>query len=296
MPARGRTGGSSACVINAQPTPGSVQTLHYLGCDHRTGRPRSTAKPSELRSPWIASVVAATAATATGAAGTEGIATAVAAAIAAVLPAAGAGTTLTATTGAISTAVAATAAITTAVTTTSVTAATAIAAAITTAAVAAPTGATIAAAAVATTTAATGAAGFGFVDAQRTAHQLGALEGVDGAGLTVFISQLHEGEAALAAGVALEGQEAVGHLAERCEQLGHVLLFRAEGEVSYKNAHRPRGPIRQNFSARRLSRLWQFGGLHATADNRNRARSSCNRTWSNAVPPSLRRAATTWRG
>ena len=274
MPARGRTGGSSACVINAQPTPGSVQTVQNLGCDHRTGRPRSTAKPSELRSPWIASVVAATAATATGAAGTKGIATAVAAAIAAVLPAAGAGTTLTATAGAIAVVAAATTAITTS---SSVTAATAIAAAITTAAVAAPTGATIAAA-IATTTAATGAAGFGFVDTQRAAHQLGALEGVDGAGLAVFISQLHEGEAALAAGVALEGQEAVGHLAERCEQLGHVLLFRAEGEVSYKNAHRPRGPLRQNFSSRRLSRLCQFGGLHAEAVSRSRARSSCKRT------------------
>jgi hypothetical protein len=218
------------------------------------------------------SVVAARAATATGAAGTKGITAAIATAITAVLPAAGAGTTLTATTGAIS------AAIATAVTTTSVTAATAIAAAIsTTAAVATAPGATITTA-IATTTAATGAARFGFVDTQRAAHQLGALEGVNGAGLTVFISQLHEGEAALAAGVALEGQEAVGDLAEGCEQLGHVLLFRAEGEVSYKNAHRPRGPIRQNFSARRLSRLWQFGGLHAAADNRSRARSSCNRT------------------
>jgi hypothetical protein len=211
MPARGRTGGSSACVINAQPTPGSVQTLQNLGCDHRTGRPRSTAKPSELTSPWIASVVAATAATATGAAGTKGIATAVAAAIAAVLPAAGAGTTLTATTGAIAVVAAATTAITT---TSSVTAATAIAAAITTAAaVATAPGAPIAATAIATTTTAI-AAGLSFVDAQRTAHQLGALEGVDGAGLTVFIGQLHEGEATLAAGIALEGQETVGDLTE----------------------------------------------------------------------------------
>ena len=212
MPARGRTGGSSACVINAQPTPGSVQTLQNLGCDHRTERPRSTAKPSELTSPWIASVVAATAATATGAAGTEGIATAVAAAIAAVLPAAGAGTTLTATAGAIAVVAAATTAITT---TSAVTAATAIAAAITTAAAAVATtpGAPIAATAIAATTAAI-AAGLSFVDAQRTAHQLGALEGIDRAGLTVFIGQLHEGEATLAAGVALEGQETVGDLTE----------------------------------------------------------------------------------
>ena len=276
MPARGRTGGSSACVINAQPTPGSVQTLQNLGCDHRTERPRSTAKPSELTSPWIASVVAATAATATGAAGTEGIATAVAAAIAAVLPAAGAGTTLTATTGAIAVVAAATTAITT---TCSVTAATAIADAITTAAaVATAPGAPITTTAIATTTAATGAAGFGFVDAQRAAHQLGALQGLDGTVLTVVIRHLHEGEAAFAAGVALQGQRAVRHITEGREQLGNILLLSTEGEISNKNAHRPRGPIRQNFSPRRLSRLRQFGGLHAAADNRSRARSSCNRT------------------
>jgi hypothetical protein len=224
------------------------------------------------------SVVAAAAAATPRAASAEGITATVATAVAAVFPTARTGAAFTATTGTISASVATTAAITTAVTTTSVTAtAVATAIAITTTAITATPGAAITTA-IATTTAATGAAGFGFVDTQRAAHQLGALEGVDGAGLTVFISQLHEGEAALAAGVALEGQEAVGHLAEGCEQLGHVLLFRAEGEVSYKNAHRPRGPIRQNFSPRRLSRLRQFGGLHAAADNRSRARSSCNRT------------------
>jgi hypothetical protein len=197
----------------------------------------------------LASVVAATAATPTGATGTEGITTAITAtvttaAITAVFPAASSRAALAAATSAATTTAGITTA--TAISTAAVAATTAVAAA-------ARAAITTATAIAATTT--TGAAGFGFVDAQGAAHQLGALEGVDGAGLTVLISHLHEGEAALAAGVALEGKETVADLTKGCEQLGNVLLFRAEGEVSYKNAHRPRGPIRQNFSPRRLSRL-----------------------------------------
>jgi len=51
--------------------------------------------------------------------------------------------------------------------------------------------------------AASAATGLGFVDAQRTAHQLGALEGIDGAGLAVLISQFNKGEATLASGIPL---------------------------------------------------------------------------------------------
>ena len=154
-------------------------------------------------------------------------------AIAAVFPATGSGATLsgrgsgTATTGVATTS--------TAVTTTTTTGVAATAAAITTATAARATGAT-------TATPTTAGAGLGLVDAQRAAHQLGALQGLDGTVLTVVIRHLHEGEAAFAAGVALQGQRAVRHITEGSEQLGNILLLSTEGEISNKNAHRPKGP------------------------------------------------------
>ena len=162
-------------------------------------------------------------------------------AIAAVFPATGSGATLsgrgsgTATTGVATTS--------TAVTTTT-TGVAATAAAITTATAARATGAT-------TTTA---CAGLGLVDAQRAAHQLSALQGLDGTVLTVVIRHLHEGEAAFAAGVALQGQRAVRHITEGSEQLGNILLLSTEGEISNKNAHRPKGPIRRKSSLLSLNR------------------------------------------
>ena len=163
-------------------------------------------------------------------------------AIAAVFPATGSGATLSRRgSGTAATGVATTS---TAVTTTTTTGVAATAAAITTATAARATGAT-------TTTA---CAGLGLVDAQRAAHQLSALQGLDGTVLTVVIRHLHEGEAAFAAGVALQGQRAVRHITEGSEQLGNILLLSTEGEISNKNAHRPKGPIRRKSSLLSLNR------------------------------------------
>ena len=164
-------------------------------------------------------------------------------AIAAVFPATGSGATLsrrgsgTATTGVATTS--------TAVTTTT-TGVAATAAAITTGTAARATGPT--------TTTTTAGAGLGLIDAQRAAHQLSSLQGLDGTVLTVVIRHLHEGEAAFAAGVALQGQRAVRHITEGSEQLGNILLLSTEGEISNKNAHRPKGPIRRKSSLLSLNR------------------------------------------
>ena len=88
-----------------------------------------------------------------------------------------------------------------------------------------------------TTTAATATAGFGLVDAQGTAHQLGALEGVYRPGLGVGVGHLDKGEAALAAGVTLQWQRAIDHVSEGSEQLSHVLLLSAEGKIADENTH-----------------------------------------------------------
>lgn len=103
-------------------------------------------------------------------------------------------------------------------------------------AVAATAATAVAAAAAAATT---GTAGFCFVDAQGTAHQLSALESFDGALFGGLISHLDESEATLTAGVTLQRKRAVRHLSKRGEQLNDVLLFRTEGEVADKNAHWP---------------------------------------------------------
>ena len=87
------------------------------------------------------------------------------------------------------------------------------------------------------TATATATAGFGLVDAQGTAHQLGALEGVDRPGLGVRVGHLDKGEAALAAGVTLQWQRAIDHVSERSEQLSHVLLLSAEGKIADENTH-----------------------------------------------------------
>ena len=137
-------------------------------------------------------------------------------AVAAVFPAFGTGAPIaTAAIAATATAITSTAAIT-ATTTTAVAAATAWSA---------------------TTTAATATAGFGLVDAQGTAHQLGALEGVDRPGLGVGVGHLDKGEAALAAGVTLQWQRAIDHVSEGSEQLSHVLLLSAEGKIADENTH-----------------------------------------------------------
>lgn len=159
--------------------------------------------------------------TAAAPAGTTGF-KAVAAAVAAVFPAACPGTPIS---GIAAGLAAASSAITTAVT------ATAAAAIATTTAITTAAGAT-------TTTASTG---FSLVDAQRTAHQFGALQTLDGPGLAFGIRHLDEGKTALAAGVTLEGQRAADHVTERGEQLRDVFLFGTEGEVTDENAHRLTG-------------------------------------------------------
>jgi len=212
----------------------------------RASAPRSPltavrSQPSVFSAAVTAVSVARAGTPAAAAPTTAALAKAVATAIAAVFPATGSGATLSrrgsgiATTGVATTS--------TAVTTTT-TGVAATAAAITTATAARATGATTA----------TTCAGLGLVDAQRAAHQLSALQGLDGTVLTVVIRHLHEGEAAFAAGVALQGQRAVRHITEGSEQLGNILLLSTEGEISNKNAHRPKGPIRRKSSLLSLNR------------------------------------------
>ena len=218
----------------------------------RASAPRSPltavrSQPSVFSAAVTAVSVARAATPAAAAPTTAALAKAVATtatAIAAVFPATGSGATLSRRgSGTAATGVATTS---TAVTTTS-TGVAATAAAITTATAARATGAT-------TATPTTAGAGLGLVDAQRAAHQLSALQGLDGTVLTVVIRHLHEGEAAFAAGVALQGQRAVRHITEGSEQLGNILLLSTEGEISNKNAHRPKGPIRRKSSLLSLNR------------------------------------------
>jgi len=84
--------------------------------------------------------------------------------------------------------------------------------------------------------------GFGLIDPQGATHQLGALEGLDRPAFTLDISHLDKGKAALAARFPFEGERTVRHLSKGGKQFSDVFLFRAEGKVANKNAHRPRGP------------------------------------------------------
>jgi len=155
---------------------------------------------------------------------------AVTAAVAAIYPTAGAGTPIAVATAGITAPATATAVAATGTgVATATTATTAVAAA--TAPIATTTGTATAAA----------TAGFGLVDAQRTAHQLGTLQAIDGPGFAFGISHLHEGETPFTAGVALQGEGTTGHLAEGGEQLRYVFLLGTEGEVTDENAHRLTG-------------------------------------------------------
>jgi hypothetical protein len=186
--------------------------------------------PAERSDLGTAVITAGIATATTAAAGTARL-KAVTTAVAAIFPAAGAGTPIAvATAGIAAPAAAAVAAAGTGVTTT---AATAVAA--TSSAIATPAATTTA------TTTATATAGFGLVDAQRTAHQFGTLQTIDGPGFGFRISHLHEGETPFATGVALQGEGTTDHLAERGEQLCNVFLLSTEGEVTDENAHRLTG-------------------------------------------------------
>lgn len=163
-------------------------------------------------------------ATPAGATGAEGISTIP---TAAVFPAAGTRTSLssataiTTTSGVATTSVTATAAITT---TTCITTATAV------------TTAAGPATAITTTTAAA-AAGLGLVDAQGATHELGSLQGLNGAHLGLVVGHLHKGEAPLAPRIPLQGKGTAHHLTKGGEQFAHVFLFGPEGEIADKNAH-----------------------------------------------------------
>jgi len=167
-------------------------------------------------------IVAVAAAAAAATAGTPGV-EAVSTAMAAVLPATGAGTTLNP-----------------GVTTTAITTAS-----VTTATTAVTAAAAIATAAGPAATATADGPGFSFVDAQRTSHQLGSLEGFNGAVLALGIGHFNKREAPLASSFPLEGKGTAHDLAERGEKFRDVLLLSAEGKIAYENAHgRTRGDQR----------------------------------------------------
>jgi hypothetical protein len=170
-------------------------------------------------------VIVTPGAAAAGAARFEGIT----AAIAAIFPAAGTGATLTATP----------------ITTTALAVTTPIAVAAATVV----TTTTTAVAAAATTPAGSTATGLSLVDAQGTAHQLGALQTIDGPVFHLGIRHLHEGESALAAGVTLQRKGAVHHVAERRKKLCHVLLLSSEGQIANKNTHEPGRPPGRSMRA-----------------------------------------------
>ena len=177
-------------------------------------------------------VVATGTAAPAGAARLEGITTT---AIAAVFPAAGTGAAL-ATSGLAITGTT-TLAVTPAIAVTG-TAVVATASAVSTAAIAATTAAT-----------GGGTTGLGLVDAQGAAHQLSALQRVDGLGFHLGVRHLHEGEATLAPGIALKREGAVHHLTKGCKQLCHVFLFCTEGQIADKNAHEPGRPQGRSMRA-----------------------------------------------
>jgi hypothetical protein len=92
------------------------------------------------------------------------------------------------------------------------------------------------AATAATTTAGSGT-GLGFVDANHATHPLDVLKIVDGFLLIAFGRHLHEGETALAAGVAIERNAALANSAILGEKALKVLNFGIEGEVPNVNGH-----------------------------------------------------------
>ena len=88
----------------------------------------------------------------------------------------------------------------------------------------------------------TGSLGFGLIDPQGASHQLGALEGLNRPAFALGIGHLHKGKTALAARIPFQGEGTVRHLSKGGKQFSDVFLFRAEGKVANKNAHRPGGP------------------------------------------------------
>ena len=142
----------------------------------------------------------------------------------AVLPATGTGTTAAVTAAGIRSTPIATAT-TTAITTTRVGTS-----AVTTAAIA--------------TAAATwgGPTGLGFVDPQRTTHQLNTLKRFDRCGFGSVIGHFNEREAPFPSRVSLKGKGTVRDLSMRGEQFNDVFLLSTEGQIANKNAHLPRGP------------------------------------------------------
>jgi hypothetical protein len=66
------------------------------------------------------------------------------------------------------------------------------------------------------------------------------LQGVDGLDFGSVIDHLHEGEAALAPGISLEGQGTADHVTEGCKQFRYVVLLSAERKVADKDTHEPK--------------------------------------------------------
>jgi hypothetical protein len=125
------------------------------------------------------------------------------------------------------------------------------AAATTATAVATATTAAKVTAAAATATAAT--AGFGFVNADGPTHPLHVLEIFDGFGFLSGIGHLNKSETALAAGVAVEGEAALAHLAVLTEQVLDIFRFCIEGKIADVNGHELRN---YEWILRRPKRKW----------------------------------------
>jgi hypothetical protein len=117
-----------------------------------------------------------------------------------------------------------------------------------TAAVAAAT-----AAAKVTAAAATATAGFGFINADGATHPLHVLEIFDGFGFLSGIGHLNKSETALAAGVAVEGEAALAHLAVLTEQVLDIFRFCIEGKIADVNGHELRN---YEWILRRPKRKW----------------------------------------
>jgi hypothetical protein len=109
------------------------------------------------------------------------------------------------------------------------------------AAIAAAAGATTAAtaitAAATTTTTTTAFTGSGLVDADHATHPFDVLEVIDGFLLGGIVGELHEGEATLAAGFAVEGEAALTDFAVLAEKIKQVFAFSLEREVADVDGH-----------------------------------------------------------
>lgn len=95
--------------------------------------------------------------------------------------------------------------------------------------------------------------GHSLVHADGATHPLDVLKIVDGFGFLSLVGHLDEGETALTAGVAVEGEAALAHLSVLAEQVLDIFRFCIEGKIADVNGYELRNYI---SILRRPNRKW----------------------------------------